>query len=55
MRLEGLPQSRPSPRPSFETAAQVGGLLRMRPIDVVEMIRTMETLYWNAGRKRGIE
>jgi hypothetical protein len=29
-RLEGWPLARPCPWPSFETAAQEGGLLRMR-------------------------
>jgi hypothetical protein len=34
-----------SKRPSFETAAQEGGLLRMRLKDDVDMIRTPETLH----------
>jgi hypothetical protein len=39
-RLEGWPLARPRPWPSFETAAQEGGLLRTRLMDDIDMVRT---------------
>src|SRR5260370_19079945 len=38
-RLEGRPQARSYPRPSFETAAQEGGLLRMRSEGLISTVR----------------